>query len=67
MSDEPVVAIGLLTQTHLTYLKDCLPQVYHVAENDSFQDLLRKLDLADNRSVWDARRESPAAGPSWQI
>ena len=47
MSDEPVVAIGLLTQRHLDVLKDCLPQYYPIVEDVSFRDLLEALDKAE--------------------
>ncbi len=45
--DEPIVAVGLLTQKHVDYLKDCLPEIYQVVEDDAFRSLLQALDLAE--------------------
>lgn len=41
---EPVVAIGLLTQTHLDVLGSSLKQVFPIADDNRFDDLLEALD-----------------------
>ena len=41
---EPVVAIGLLTQTHLDVLGTSLKQVFPIADDDRFDALLKALD-----------------------
>ena len=47
VSDEPIIAIGLLTRTHLRMLSDCLPRVFPVADDGQFDDLLAALDRAE--------------------
>ena len=41
---EPVVAIGLLTQTHLNVLGSSLKQVFPIPDDNRFDDLLNALD-----------------------
>jgi hypothetical protein len=41
---EPVVAVGLLTQTHLNVLGTSLKQVFPIPEDTRFDDLLNALD-----------------------
>lgn len=47
MPDEPIVAIGLLTRTHMKMLKNSLPRVFPIAEDGKFDDLLEALDRAE--------------------
>lgn len=44
MDREPIVAIGLLTNTHVRMLGDSLKQVFPVADDNAFDDLLKALD-----------------------
>lgn len=47
LPDEPIVAIGLLTRTHMRMLKDSLPRVFPIASDGKFDDLLEALDRAE--------------------
>lgn len=44
MEPEPVVAIGLLTQTHLNVLGTSLKLVFPITDDNRFDDLLNALD-----------------------
>jgi hypothetical protein len=44
---EPIVAIGLLTDTHVRMLGSSLKQVFPLADDHAFDDLLRALDEVD--------------------
>ena len=56
MQDDDIVAIGLLTQTHLRMLGSSLKTVFRAEDTDRFDLLLKALDEADR-----ARRVSPPA------
>jgi hypothetical protein len=45
---EAVVAVGLLTQTHLDMLGTSLKRVFPIADDSSFEDLLQALDELDS-------------------
>lgn len=47
MEREPIVAIGLLTQTHIRMLGSSLKQVFPIADDNRFDDLLEALDELD--------------------
>lgn len=47
MADEDIVAIGLLTNTHLRMLGTSLKIVYRTEDTDRFDALLKALDEAD--------------------
>lgn len=50
MEDENIVAIGLLTRTHLTMLGSSLKVVFHVDDDTAqFEELLRDLDRLGER------------------
>lgn len=50
MKDEDIVAIGLLTQTHLTMLGSSLKVVFHVDDDAAqFGELLEALDRVGER------------------
>ncbi len=50
MENEDVVAIGLLTQTHLTMLGSSLKIVFHVDDDAAqFEELLSALDQVDQK------------------
>jgi hypothetical protein len=51
--DEPIVAVGLLTQTNVNQLGSSLKKVFPIDETPCFQDLLRAIDAAD-REHWRA-------------
>ena len=46
MSDEPYVAIGLLTETNIRMLGPSLRQVFPIPRDNKFDDLVRQLDQA---------------------
>ena len=46
---ERVVAIGLLTQTHLDVLGTSLKQVFAITDDHPFEDLLQALDELDRK------------------
>lgn len=46
MSDEPYVAIGLLTETNIRMLGPSLRQVFPIPRDTKFDDLVRQLDQA---------------------
>lgn len=58
MERERIVAIGLLAEAHLEMLRDCLPKVFAIADDRSFDDILRALDAAE-----DAGRAMNGASP----
>lgn len=61
MSDDRIVAVGLLTQAHLDMLRHSLKVVYPIEETPCFPDLLRAIDEAD-RDHWreqDRQRDLP--------
>ena len=61
MSDEQIVAVGLLTQTNLDMLKGSLKKVFPISESPCFDGLLQALDEAD-RDYWreqDRKRDLP--------
>ena len=47
MEREPIIAIGLLTNTHMRMLGDSLKHVFPVADDNAFDDLLKALDEMD--------------------
>jgi carbamoylphosphate synthase large subunit len=49
MEDDNIVAIGLLTRTHLRMLGSSLKIVYKAEDTDRFDTLLRALDEADRK------------------
>jgi hypothetical protein len=51
VTEEPFVAVGLLTETNLRMLGPSLRQVYSIPSDDKFTDLLRALD--EGREVLD--------------
>jgi hypothetical protein len=51
MKSERIVAVGLLTQTHVDMLGTSLKKVYPIDETPCFPDLLRAIDEAD-REHW---------------
>ena len=61
MADEPIVAIGLLTERHLRLLGPTLAHVWPVDEAPCFTGLLEAIDEADRR-VWGKRDEDDGAG-----
>lgn len=48
MEREPIVAIGLLTDTHVRMLGSSLKQVFPIADDNAFDDLLKALDDIGN-------------------
>jgi hypothetical protein len=60
---DPVVAIGLLTQTNLTMFGSTLKKVFPINETPCFTELLRAIDEAD-REWWRDRDHSERIGPS---
>ena len=56
MSDERIVAVGLLTKDHLDQLGSSLSRVWPVDDTPYFEGLLQAIDEAD-RSVWQERDE----------
>jgi len=46
VSDDPFVAVGLLTETNIRMLGTSLRQVFPIPRDDRFDDLLRALDAA---------------------
>ena len=44
MSDDRVVAVGLLTKAHLVMLKEAMPKVLPLPQGGQFDDLLEALD-----------------------
>jgi hypothetical protein len=55
MNREPIVAVGLLTQTQVDMLGPALKQVFPSPEDGPFDDLLAALD-------YERRRSDDAAG-----
>ena len=51
MKGERIVAVGLLTQTHVNMLGTSLKKVYRIDQAPCFADLLRAIDEAD-REHW---------------
>lgn len=51
MNDRRIVAVGLLTQTHVDMLGSSLKKVYKIDETPCFSELLRAIDDAD-REHW---------------
>jgi arginyl-tRNA synthetase len=50
MEDDDIVAIGLLTRTHLRMLGSSLKVVFHVDDNgEQFEELLQELDRVGER------------------
>jgi hypothetical protein len=49
MEDDNIVAIGLLTRTHLRMLGNSLKVVFRAEDTDRFDALLKALDEADGR------------------
>ena len=49
MSDERIVAIGLLTLSDLERLGETFDRIWPVEEGTDFSDLLREIDEADER------------------
>ena len=56
MPHEPVVAVGLLTQSDLSKLGPAFHRAWPVEHTPCFSDLLRAIDDAD-RDVWRSRDE----------
>lgn len=50
MDNERIVAIGLLTQTHLSMLGSSLKQVIPITDDNCFDALLQALNEADGAS-----------------
>lgn len=48
MSNEPIVAVGLLTKVHLRMLGSSLKQVFPIDQDDTFDSLIAALDQAQN-------------------
>jgi len=46
---EPILAIGLVADTHVRMLGTSLKRVFPLADDDAFDDLLRALDRIDRR------------------
>ena len=46
MTDDPFVAVGLLTETNIRMLGPSLRQVFPIPRDDKFDDLLKALDRA---------------------
>ena len=46
MTDDPFVAVGLLTETNMRMLVTSLRQVFPIPHDHKFDDLLRALDEA---------------------
>lgn len=46
MSDDPFVAVGLLTDTNIRMLGTSLRQVFPIPRDNKFDDLIRALDEA---------------------
>ena len=46
MSDEPFVAVALLTETNIRMLGPTLRQVFPIPRDDKFDDLIKALDEA---------------------
>lgn len=44
--EEPIVAIGLLTETNIRMLGSSLRQVFPIPEDDKFDHLIKALDEA---------------------
>jgi len=49
MAQEDIVAIGLLTRTHLRMLGSSLKTVFRAEDTDRFDALLKALDEADRK------------------
>ena len=62
MSDERVVAVGLLTANDLHVLGTGFRRCFPVSEELDFDDLLRAIDEAEARHAASARRQPPHAG-----
>lgn len=60
MTEERIVAVGLLTQSHLDALGGSLKRVWAVEETPCFADLLQAIDDAD--SALRRARETTALG-----
>lgn len=63
MERDPIVAVGLLTQTNLTALGSTLKRVFPINETPCFTELLRAIDEAD-REWWRDRDHSEGIGLS---
>lgn len=46
MTNEPIVAVGLLTKVHLRMLGASLKQVFPIGQDDTFDSLIAALDEA---------------------
>ena len=46
MADDPVVAVGLLTETNIRMLGTSLRQVFPIPDDHKFDELIRALDEA---------------------
>jgi len=46
VSNEPIVAVGLLTKVHLRMLGSSLQQVFPIDQDDTFDSLIAALDDA---------------------
>ena len=53
--NERIVAVGLLTRQDLELLGPSFDRVWPVENAPSFEQLLRAIDVADNRSQQDRR------------
>jgi len=66
VSDERIVAVGLLTERDLELLGRSFDRLWPIEETPCFADLLRAIDDADRqlrgegeRGVWDAWEKKP--------
>ena len=57
MSDERIVAIGLLTLSDLERLGETFDRLWPVDEGTDFSELLRQIDEADRRLRQEVRNE----------
>lgn len=51
MSDDKIVAVGLLTQTNLRMLGSSLKKVIPVTDDDRFVEILRDLDEMERKNA----------------
>jgi hypothetical protein len=57
MSDERIVAIGLLTESDLRRLGDTFTRLWPVDRSTDFSELLRQIDEAEERLRQEIRTE----------
>ena len=64
MTDEPVIAVGLLTSSDVERLGATFTRLWPIDQSTDFTDLLRAIDEADERIRQESINGRPPASPA---